>query len=166
MKNSTSRFSIIRILHLIKNDFIANTQSILTACITIACLMLVINISSIASSAYWDLNRIFFPICLLLGGCIATSFAFSNIQKKGQNCTISIRSDCGNIEKLSAQLREVDPYQEISFSGDGPNTFIKFRKWCPHPACSVPVGIIKAVEVAAGLALPQDVTIEVSGDDA
>jgi hypothetical protein len=28
-----------------------------------------------------------------------------------------------------------------------------------HPACPVPVGVLKAVEVAAGLALPRTVTI-------
>ena len=88
------------------------------------------------------------------------------VQKKDRSCTLSIRSDCENIKKLSDLLQEVDPYQEISFRGNGPITFIKFREWCPHPACPVPVGIIKAVEVAAGLALPQDVIIEVSSDDA
>lgn len=88
-----------------------------------------------------------------------------SVQKKDQCCTISIRSDCKEIEKLSDQLREVDPYQEISFRGKGPITFIKFRESCPHPACPVPVGIIKAIEVAAGLALPQDVSIEVLSDD-
>jgi hypothetical protein len=31
-----------------------------------------------------------------------------------------------------------------------------------HAACPVPVGIVKAVEVAAGLALPKDVCIKVS----
>jgi hypothetical protein len=34
-----------------------------------------------------------------------------------------------------------------------------FSKHCPHPACPVPSGILKAVEVAAGLALPRDASI-------
>jgi hypothetical protein len=35
-------------------------------------------------------------------------------------------------------------------------------KFCTHSACPVPVGIIKAVEVEAGLALPADVSIKIS----
>lgn len=34
-----------------------------------------------------------------------------------------------------------------------------------HAACPVPAGIIKAVEVAAGLALPADATIKISEDE-
>lgn len=33
-----------------------------------------------------------------------------------------------------------------------------------HAACPVPAGIIKAIEVAAGLALPKDAKIEVSSE--
>ena len=87
------------------------------------------------------------------------------VQREGKHCNLTIHSDCADIEKLSGQLRKVDPYQEISFRGEGPLTFINFRACCHHPACPVPVGIIKAVEIEAGLALPQDVTIEISSDN-
>ena len=87
------------------------------------------------------------------------------VQREGKHCNLTIRSDCADIEKLSDRLRKIDPYQEISFRGEGPLTFIKFRECCLHPACPVPVGIIKAVEIEAGLALPQDVTIEISSDN-
>jgi hypothetical protein len=33
-------------------------------------------------------------------------------------------------------------------------------KHCPHSSCIVPSGIIKAVEVAAGLALPKNAAIK------
>jgi hypothetical protein len=33
-----------------------------------------------------------------------------------------------------------------------------------HPACPVPSGILKAIEVAAGLALPKDASIKPSKD--
>jgi hypothetical protein len=36
------------------------------------------------------------------------------------------------------------------------------HKYCTHAACPVPVGIIKAIEVEAGLALPVDASIKVS----
>ncbi len=38
-------------------------------------------------------------------------------------------------------------------------------QFCSHAACPVPVGIIKAVEVEAGLALPEDAHIKVSRSD-
>jgi hypothetical protein len=37
------------------------------------------------------------------------------------------------------------------------------RPFIPHPACLVPAGIMKAIEVAAGLALPRDGFIRVTG---
>ncbi len=75
---------------------------------------------------------------------------------------LSIESDCAAIQRLAAQLTEVDPYQEITFRRGGPLTLQLGVKFCSHTACPVPVGIIKAVEVEAGLALPADVTIKVS----
>jgi hypothetical protein len=38
-------------------------------------------------------------------------------------------------------------------------------KYCSHAACPVPVGIIKAIEVEAHLALPADVTIKLSKEN-
>jgi hypothetical protein len=35
-------------------------------------------------------------------------------------------------------------------------------KHCQHASCPVPSGIIKAIEVASGLALPKDASIQVS----
>jgi len=80
----------------------------------------------------------------------------------GRHCALSIVSGCENVKNLSAELTEVAPLREIMYRGEGPLTFKLAAKHCPHPACPVPAGIIKAVEVAAGLALPADVTIKVS----
>jgi hypothetical protein len=75
---------------------------------------------------------------------------------------LTIQSDCPAITRLASQLTEVDPFQEISYRHGGPLTLQMSAKYCSHTACPVPVGIIKAVEVEAGLALPLDVTIKVS----
>ena len=80
----------------------------------------------------------------------------------GTNCILSIESDCKSIQHLAEELRQVDPFREITFRGDGPLTLQLAAKHCLHTACPVPVGIIKAIEVEAGLALPADVTIEFS----
>jgi hypothetical protein len=81
---------------------------------------------------------------------------------EGRHCQLAIDSDCDAIQRLSIELTEVDPFQEITFRGEGPRTLRMGAKHCYHPACPVPVGIIKAVEVEAGLALPADATIRLS----
>ena len=78
------------------------------------------------------------------------------------NCIVSIESECKSIQHLAEELRQVDPFREITFRGEGPLTLQLAAKYCPHTACPVPIGIIKAVEVEAGMALPADVTIRVS----
>jgi hypothetical protein len=80
----------------------------------------------------------------------------------GKVCSISITSDCEAIQKLASELTEVDPYREISFNGEAPLTFDMAAKHCPHAACPVPIGIIKAVEIEAGMAVPADVRIKLS----
>ncbi len=81
---------------------------------------------------------------------------------EGNKCLISIESDCDAIRRLAEELPEVDPFQEISFRGKGPRALELGAKHCYHTACPVPVGIIKAVEIEAGLALPEDAVITLS----
>lgn len=80
----------------------------------------------------------------------------------GKVCDLVIKSDCKAIQKLAQELRQVNPFQEISFRQSMPKTVEIGMKLCPHAACPVGVGIIKAVEVEAKLALPADVHIKVS----
>jgi hypothetical protein len=81
---------------------------------------------------------------------------------EGPVVKVDIESDCEHIKKLAAALTEVDPYREITFRGAGPLTYELAREHCAHAACPVPTGILKAIEVDAGLALPKDVTITVT----
>ena len=78
--------------------------------------------------------------------------------------TLSISSECKNIQRLAAVLKEVDPFREFTFRGAGPLTLQLAGKYCAHPGCPVPSGIVKAVEVEAGLALPADAHITISRD--
>jgi hypothetical protein len=86
-------------------------------------------------------------------------------RKEGSQVALSIESDCDAIQRLAEELTEVEPFQEISFRGEGPRTLRAGTKHCYHPACPVPVGIIKAIEVEAGLALPADAAIKLSKSD-
>ena len=80
----------------------------------------------------------------------------------GDVVKLAIQSDCPAIQKLAAELTQVNPYKEISARRAVPSVLQMGLKHCTHAACPVPVGIIKAVEVEAGLALPQDAVIKVS----
>jgi len=81
---------------------------------------------------------------------------------EGKVCKLTITSDCQAIQRLAEELKEVNPMMEISSKRATPQTLQMGLKHCFHAACPVPVGIIKAVEVAAKLALPKDVIIKVS----
>jgi hypothetical protein len=78
----------------------------------------------------------------------------------GSTCNIHITSDCAAIRRMAEDLIQVNPFQEISFRRETPLIYEMCIKHCTHAACPVPVGITKAVEIAAGLALPTDVTIK------
>jgi hypothetical protein len=80
----------------------------------------------------------------------------------GAVCELRIQSGCTAVGSLAAHLKDVDPFQEISFRGEIPRTLQLAAEHCSHAACPVPTGIIKAVEVAAGLALPKDVYIQLT----
>ena len=74
---------------------------------------------------------------------------------------VKIESSCKHIQKLAENLNEVNALNEISSRRDTPEILAKGLEYCTHASCPVPVGIIKTVEVAAGLALPQTATIVV-----
>jgi len=94
------------------------------------------------------------------GVCGFTTIVVTTLD--GDVCKVAIHSECAAMQRLGNELTEVNPYQEISYRRKTPLTMEMAEKYCPHAACPVPVGIIKAVEVESNLALPADVTIKVS----
>jgi hypothetical protein len=84
------------------------------------------------------------------------------VRTEGSSCTVTIRSDCAAVQQLAAELRQVDPLDELCRRGQTPQTWQLAARHGLHAACPLPVGILKAVEVEAGLALPANVLIEVS----
>lgn len=94
------------------------------------------------------------------GACGFTTLVKTTLE--GRVCKIALQSDCEAIRRLGEALTEVNPFQEISFRRQTPQALEMGAKYCTHAACPVPVGIIKAVEVASHLALPVNVTINIS----
>jgi len=80
----------------------------------------------------------------------------------GSECLIEIETDCNHVRAMSERLKSIDPYDEISWKNDFPLAYQAAAECLPHPACPVPCGIIKAVEVEAKLALPKDVNIKIT----
>ena len=75
---------------------------------------------------------------------------------------LHIDSQCAAIRKMAAELPEVDPMQNMNSRRQAAPVLLSGMKFCSHAACPVPVGVLKAVEVEAGLNLPVDVSIKVS----
>lgn len=98
----------------------------------------------------------------VFSGACGSATVIEAMADGGGRIGLEIKSDCKAVQELGGHLLEVDPFQEISFRGEGPLALRLARQVLPHPACPVPVGIIKAVEVESGLALPADATIRVS----
>jgi hypothetical protein len=80
----------------------------------------------------------------------------------GENYHVNLKidSECPAIQKLAEELKEVNALNQISFRRGMPEILEKGAEFCTHASCPVPVGIIKTVEVAAGLALPKNASIE------
>ena len=66
---------------------------------------------------------------------------------------------------MATELVDVDAMQHLSSRRQVPPVLQAGLKFCSHAACPVPVGIIKAIEVGAGLNLPVDVSIKISKDE-
>ena len=83
-----------------------------------------------------------------------------------QNVTFKIASECEKAHKFGEALvakGPVDGYAEIGAGHDGVilTTARESLKGC-CAACAVPAGAFKAMQVAAGVALPKDVTLRIA----
>ncbi len=95
------------------------------------------------------------------GACGFTA-TIEAISEDCQHATISIKTDCPNFAEYSDLIKEVDAFEEIEPDSKNGKILKLWPDYLHCSACPVPSGIIKAVEVATGLALPKDVTMKVS----
>lgn len=89
------------------------------------------------------------------------------VARKNEDGTIhlDIESGCKAVLKLAEQIKDVDPFKEGFWRRSMPTIHQLAPQCLSHPSCPVPSGIIKAIEVEAGLALPKDVSIRVTKSD-
>jgi hypothetical protein len=86
-----------------------------------------------------------------------------------RHVTFAIETECNVVAKLAAKLAEqqpVDVYGEIDKRKQSV-IYAAAQEMLGEctKSCAVPLGIFKAMQVSAGLALPKDVHIEVSADE-
>ena len=82
----------------------------------------------------------------------------------GQNVSFEVQTDCEKIGQLAATLsgcHPLDAYQEINAARESVllATVRNTLKGC-CAGCAVPAGLFKAMQVAAGLALPKDISMK------
>ena len=81
------------------------------------------------------------------------------VKKKGKKTfTVTITSECEMVGKLGNELPELDFMDAFKRLLDNP-VYTKGAGCLKHVSCPVPTGILKALEVEAGLAVPRDVSI-------
>jgi len=82
------------------------------------------------------------------------------VEKSGKRgVKLNIISDCDMVNDMGQSLDEVDQWEVFKPPIDSP--FYKCALHCRlHAACPVPMAIIKAIEVEAGLAVPRPVSLE------
>ena len=86
---------------------------------------------------------------------------------RGREMEVAVRldSECPSWQKAAEEINSLKPFEELFSLRPGGRLFEAAGRHVRHAACPVPAGILKAVEVAAGLALPRDVVIKVSAED-
>ncbi|MGC2061946.1 MAG: hypothetical protein WA610_03145 [Thermodesulfovibrionales bacterium] len=80
-------------------------------------------------------------------------------QKDKNTFAVSITSECKMVEKLGQELSELAMMDAFKWLLGNP-VYVKGAACLKHAACPVPSGILKALEVEAGLNVPRDVTMK------
>ncbi|NOY53190.1 MAG: hypothetical protein GXP58_06155 [Deltaproteobacteria bacterium] len=86
--------------------------------------------------------------------------ALVTVEKKDrQHFRVTIESNCEMVRKLGEEIASLTMQDAfIRFSDN--RVYEKASTCLKHTACPVPSGILKALEVEAGLAVPRNVTVE------
>jgi hypothetical protein len=84
----------------------------------------------------------------------------------GINVVVEIESECPRVQAYAAQPMELDAYQELLSTPLAQTLPVRLAaEHNLHITCLVPVAVLKAAEVAAGLALPKNASIELERVD-
>ena len=76
----------------------------------------------------------------------------------GRTVRISLETDCEMVQKMQEDIAALDRTAALAGFSHNP-VYRSAARHLKHPACPVPSGILKALEVEAGLNVPRDVTV-------
>lgn len=79
----------------------------------------------------------------------------------GQAVAISFETTCPHAAKAAGELTSVDAYAEIFKKPADTTVYAVLSRHLVHTSCPLYSGFLKAIEVAANLALPRDVTMKI-----
>ena len=79
-------------------------------------------------------------------------------KKEGKIFSVRITTECEMVQKLGKEIPELTMMDAFKKLQDNP-VYKKGATCLRHVACPAPSGILKALEVEAGLNLPRDVSI-------
>ncbi|MGC9359585.1 MAG: DUF6951 family protein [Anaerolineae bacterium] len=75
--------------------------------------------------------------------------------------SVTIESDCAQVSHLADRLGQISVFDELRAPLHESTIYREAGACRLHTACPVPSAILKAIEVAAGLALPADVHVAI-----
>lgn len=101
-------------------------------------------------------------ICEIECGICGFTTKVTATKETKRKINIAMETSCPNVAKLIEELTEIDPYHDLLKRANDTVTFALASKYLPHPTCLVPNGILKAVEIESGFALPKDPVIKLS----
>jgi len=93
-------------------------------------------------------------------GICGFSTTITAVSEDMQFVDIEFESTCPHISKAREELKRVDAYHEIFKKPHETEIYRILSQYLPHVSCPSYSGFLKAVEVAAGLALPKDASIK------
>ena len=76
-----------------------------------------------------------------------------------QTVAIEYETGCPHAAKARNELKSIDAYAELFKKPHETSVYAALSKYLPHVTCPLYSGFLKAIEVAAGLALPKDVSM-------
>jgi hypothetical protein len=79
-------------------------------------------------------------------------------KQEGKSFKVTIQTECTMGQKFASEIREVALHDVLKRFLQNP-VYLKGTSCIHHSACPVPSGVLKALEVEAGLNVPKDVTI-------
>lgn len=94
-------------------------------------------------------------------GICGFSTTITAVSEDMQHVDLEFECTCPHINKAKDELKQVDAYSEIFKKLDETEVYRILSKYLPHVACPVYSGFFKAIEAAAGLALPKDAIIRI-----